>query len=201
MSNTVAPKAEMIQVDASTISVQPRTSMYVSLPAFFYFEPLPVKRAADAELEDDIEYDHQVDPHRTSSHSPIMPCLQRYRDTGNPYPADVNDEAIKTSDRWRPFAAISYAVFKLLSESSEPVTAMELIDEAVNMSGVGKRKDGSPSADAVACVNDTLRDLRLYGMAESDAPTRTAKKTKYRLAPGIDSLTLAIEAKSALSAA
>lgn len=104
---------------------------------------------------------HQIDPSRDEACSPIMPCIRRLRETGNPYPADVSDPVIVTADQYRPLSAVSYHTFEALMANGEVYSADSDTIEAILAAA------GVPSCyDSRMAAIDTLRDLALFGLGQ-----------------------------------
>ena len=188
----------MIQFDARKVMPQPRTALYIARPQWFYFEPLPPKQKVDSEKVNDFEWKHQVDPNRSSSCAAMMPDLDRYRTTGNPYPRDADQagEACVTKPKWVQYVALSHAVFKVMFDLEEGAskTAAEIYDQALLVSGLKTGEKKSWITDAQAVVVDTMRDLRLYGFLESGDAGRLFKKTQFKIVPRVEELMTASEA-------
>jgi hypothetical protein len=191
----------MIRFDARDVTPQPRTALYITRPQWFYFEPLPPKQKVDSEKVNDFDWKHQVDPNRSSSCAAMMPDLERYRATGNPYPRDAEQggEACVTKPKWLQYVALSHAVFKVFFDLEEGVskTAGEIFDQALLLSGLKTNGKKTWDTDAQAVVIDTLRDLRLYGFVESGDAGRLFKKTTFRITQNVNELLSAKEAVDA----
>ncbi len=173
---------QMLKVASDGIMVQPRT-LKLPKPIHFFFEPQPAKR--DIDKGNDANHinsgPHQVDPNRPVSCAPVMPNLVLLRDTGNPYPM-TQDETVVSNSRWDKYHKLSHAIWGILVDKADYVTAAEIVKDAVGVAGVGYKKDGKTiSKDAEYAVVDTLRDLRTYGLVTSDKATRAFKKTKFKV--------------------
>jgi hypothetical protein len=146
--------AEVIEVDASTHKL-PETAAranLVPLPTTFYLEPgdqRPTKQV------------HQVDGSRLQGCAPVMPNLTLLASEGNPYPL-VADETVKTSERYQPFVAISHFTYSQLVSTGE----MRGHPESDVVNAILEQAGVKNDADARLCIQDTLRDLALYGLAK-----------------------------------
>lgn len=173
---------QMLKVASDGIMVQPRT-LKLPKPVHFFFEPQPPKRDADKGNDANAinAGPHQVDPNRPVSCAPVMPNLALLRDNGNPYPMAL-DETVVSNTRWDKYHKLSHAIWGILVDKADYVTAAEIIKDAVGIAGVGYKKDGkSISNDAQYACIDTLRDLRTYGLVTSDKASRAFKKTKFKV--------------------
>lgn len=184
------PKKTMLERPSAGLPIQPRT-MLLPRPAMFFCEPNAPKHVLEAQEANDFDRLHQVDPNRPSSCAPVMPNLDLLRETGNPYPDSAEHETVITRSKWQKYVPLLHAVFKIMSEAAEPKAGVEIINDAVQMAGVGTNKAGEISNEANYVVSDTLRDLRLYGIAQSDEPTAFFKKTKYQIVEQPEKIALA----------
>lgn len=129
----------------------------VELPPVFYFEDAPGRVTANSQLV------HQVDPRRTESYAPAMPCARLLATTGNPYPPELTPLVI-TDPRFEEFVKISHAVWNRLKAkgSIELMSDTDaIVEEIVKASNAAS---GTAVEDeARGCVIDTLRDLALFG--------------------------------------
>jgi hypothetical protein len=131
----------------------------IELPANFHFEDAPGRVTADSLLV------HQVDPRRTESYAPSMPCARLLAETGNPYPPELTPLVI-TEPRFAEFVKISHAVWKRLKARG----TIELTsDTDIIVEDIMKASKAVPGSavefEARGCVIDTLRDLALFGYA------------------------------------
>lgn len=180
------PVRQMIETASKDVMVQPRT-MGLARPKWFYFEPAANRRDADKGNEaNQIEVGvHQVDPTRPPSCVAVMPDLELLAETGNPYPAEVQEDGpIVTSKRWLQYVPLAHAAFEVLKAKGEGVTAAQLVEEAVTLAGVGYKKDGGISSNSNYVITDMLRDLRCYGIATSVDAGKEFKKTVFSLVEG-----------------
>jgi hypothetical protein len=172
----------MLRRYAGSIMVQPRT-LLLEKPIYFFLEPMKAKRAEDAGNDkDSINGPHQVDPHRFASCAPVMPNLALYASTGNPYPDSEPHDTVQTTKRWAKFVKLSHAMFIVVRDAianGKTPTVAEMIEDAVTLAGVGRTKSGTISVDAQYAALDTMRDLRLYGVIESEDASSFIKKTKW----------------------
>lgn len=186
---------------------QPR-ALFIPKPAWFFFEPKREVKLKDLSEEGTGQNkyevgDHQFDPNRPVSHAPMMPHIPLMRETGNPYCADEIEAAKMlggedwTTKKWKPYVKLSRAVFNMLTEAPpEGVTATSIVEAAVKVSGVGLNKAGEISSDAVRCAMDTLRDLRLFGLASSSTADALAKKTVFKPTENWSTVELLSEVKT-----
>lgn len=164
------PKVEpapVFPVKASGYKIEDRAQK-VPLPEQFFLEADPKAAARKGAV-------HQVDPSRVQGCAPVMPNLELATGpTGNPYPVEADDTVV-TADRYKPFVRISHETFKVLSERGELRGRPD--DETVKAILAAAKVEAS--ADSKTCIQDTLRDLALYGLAEQsliDGRVRTFKK-------------------------
>jgi len=90
-----------------------------------------------------------------------MPNLTLLASEGNPYPF-VADETVKTSERYQPFVAISHFTYSQLVSTGELRGHPEgdVVNAILEQAGV------KSDSDARLCIQDTLRDLALYGLCK-----------------------------------
>ena len=146
--------AEVIEVEASTHKLPEAAARaaLVPLPAKFLLEPgeqRPTKQV------------HQVDGSRLQGCAPVMPNLSLLEKDGNPYPL-VADETVKTSERYQAFVAISHFTYSQLVSTGELRGHPEgdVVNAILEQAGVKN------DSDARLCIQDTLRDLALYGLCK-----------------------------------
>ncbi len=159
----------MLARSSESVMVQPRT-LGIAKPHTFYFEPLAKKRDDDKGNAHDqkIVGVHQVDPNRRVSCAPVMPNLDLWQDTGNPYPTDETDPMVNSTATWAPYVEASNIAWSVLSTAAEPMTGQEVLEAVAKITRVGVNADGTPKSNLVKAVRDTLRDLRCYGLAKSE---------------------------------
>jgi hypothetical protein len=144
--------AEVIEVDAATHKLPEAVGRanFVPKPEKFYLEPgdqRPTKQV------------HQVDGSRLQGCAPVMPNVELLISEGNPYPL-VADGTVQTSDRYKPFVAISHFTYGQLAAAGElrDHPESDVINAILEQAGVKN------DSDARLCIQDTLRDLALYGL-------------------------------------
>ena len=153
-------------------------------PEFFFMEPGPVRRGHES--EHNISRFHQVDPSRKLSLAGIMPNMDLLESTANPYPAKPNDPALQGHMTWAPYVEVSHAYWWVLSQAEGPLTGTEIGRRAVPF---------IPSDVATRMVDiehsrvgrHTLRDLRLYGLIESDGCREDVWLTVWAIADEVRS--------------
>lgn len=154
---------------SESVMVQPRT-LGIAKPHTFYFEPLNKKRDDDKGNSHDqkIVGVHQVDPNRRVSCAPVMPNLDMWVDTGNPYPTDETHPSVNSTATWSPYVEASNIAWSVLSTAAEPMTGDEILKAVTGITRIGVNADGTAKNNLVKAVRDTLRDLRCYGLAKSE---------------------------------
>lgn len=137
---------------ASASIAEERTKKLV-VPENFYLEadPLTITKHRG----------HQIDPSRVQSYTPVMPNMALHAVSGNPYPTEA-DETVVTSDTYKSFVAISHFTFSKLRElgTLDGYPSVEITNEILEKASVPN------TSGARSCIQDTLRDLVLYGLAE-----------------------------------
>lgn len=100
--------------------------------------------------------------------TPVMPDILLARATGNTYPPEYDPARMSTTPRYRGLVRVSHVTCALFRERGS-ATVAELVPLVAERVG-GTVRD----QEVKECVRDTLRDLRLYGLATSDgkAPAR-----------------------------
>ena len=183
--STAAPASAAIAADlpgrvaSGGIQVQPRTRR-LPLPAFFCLEAgQELRPRLSGNADDGISQGfHQVDPTRKSSMTPVMPNIVRARASGNAYPARP-DETVVSSGAYRDLVMVSHAVYALLKERG--VVCAQDIDGEV-ASRVSSRFAGAAMVKKVRpCVLDTLRDLRLFGLAKTPGQGGFRRTTPFHV--------------------
>jgi len=106
---------------------------------------------------------HQIDPSRSASCIPVMPCRTMFETTGNPYPLDPNHPSICPSEeKWRPYVLIGHHAFALLAERGElRARAADMVKEVLARAVLPESTKYAEPA-----VSDALRDLALAGLAD-----------------------------------
>lgn len=143
----------LVAVPSATLKLSDRTRL-IDLPPIVFLErdPVEVTKARG----------HQIDPSRPEGYAPVMPSYKLFAVTGNPYPPAA-DKTVQTSPRYQPLVKVSYATWKLLAERK--MMALKPIESEISdicaLAGV------VPDRDAKACIQDTLRDLTIIGIAEA----------------------------------
>lgn len=151
----VGSKVSVATLDSMNI-LAPRTKL-VTLPAEIVVESTSLTRGAKNR--------HQFDLSRTEGYAPVMPCLSRLADTGNPYTNDPNDPVVQPhGEQYRPFVKISHAVWNILT-AMNPGETIDLSQED-EIKAIITSAGETFSNDSVACVRDTLRDLWSVGLVE-----------------------------------
>ncbi|MBB3264460.1 hypothetical protein FHW79_002075 [Azospirillum sp. OGB3] len=166
------------RVASGCIQVQPRTRR-LPLPAFFCLEAGRELRPRLSGNADDGIFQgfHQVDPTRQSPMTPVMPNIARARASGNAYPARA-DETVVSSAAYRDLVMVSHAVYALLKERGT-VCAQDIDGEVAER--VSGRFTGPEVTKKVRpCVLDTLRDLRLFGLATAPVQGGFRRTTPFR---------------------
>ena len=110
---------------------------------------------------------HQVDPYRRPSYSPVMPNLDCFSATGNPYPSEP-DETVICGDTWKGMIFISHEAWKVLVTNGK----VSMADEEV-ITSIAKAAGASLGGKVRSGIADTLRDLTLYGLAKQTRRGRT----------------------------
>lgn len=119
----------------------------------------------------------QLDHSRPESYAPVMPCLHRLANTGNAFPADVNDPVVQPSaEKYRPLAAISYATFEALKAG--PIEAHNDVTMKGIIEGIGQVFTN----ETRSAVIDTLRSLWTVGLVTRE--TAGGRKQRYTLVAG-----------------
>lgn len=184
----------MIEHASTDVQVQVRT-LSVPRPATFYFEPGQAKRDVDkGNQHNQITHGvHQVDPNRRVSCNPIMPNIQLLRDTGNPFPTSYSEDVATTTPAWQPYVKAAHVLWKALSTAKQPMTGNDLlaiVAKRCKFDLTNKRVASKTSR----AVRDTLRDLRLFGLAASDKPTSDMRSVQFAIVTDADQVKLASEA-------
>lgn len=165
--------------------IQPRTLAVMAVkPTAFYLEPAKAKRKQDeGNGHNQISYGvHQVDPNRNVSKCAVMPNLAMLEETGSPFPKDAHHESVTTSKAYAAMVPLTFAVWQVIRSATKPMTFEAIRDAAVKRSKVGMLPSGKLDRKTNGVVNDTLRDLRLFGLAISSSPNATSK-TQWAVAP------------------
>lgn len=113
---------------------------------------------------------HQVDPHRWASCVPVMPNLDLYHSTGNPYPSEPDNTVRASSPEWTNYVKIAHHAFGLLLKRGEIIGhPKELVDEALALAGM-------PASTKYAnqAFSDTFADCALYGLCDRFLKGRTS---------------------------
>ncbi|SOD93266.1 hypothetical protein [Caenispirillum bisanense] len=158
------------------IQIQDRAAL-LPVPEVFYLEEGVDRRRWDAEnsVDSPSRGHHQVDPRRPVSCTPIMPDVRRAATEGNAYPPSyaAAPDLVRSTPAYRDLVEVSHAVYRLLAdERTLTIGAAKAAMEAA----MGRRF--SPRIRD-ACVADTLRDLRLYGLAQADRAGRFTARTCF----------------------
>lgn len=184
--NAAKAKPEMVKISSQGIALQPRTLMLFDgspKPAYFYLEPLdPKRQASEGNGTNAIHHGpHQIDPNRLVSHCCVMPNMARLAATGNPYPRTADeDPTIVSTDMWKAYVPLMHALWGVLKSAAGPMTANEMLDDAVAISKFNMTSDKkSFLSNTYNVVKDCLRDLRLFGLATGDSAIADFKKTKW----------------------
>ena len=145
------------------VQIQPRAKS-VPVPVVFHLEPGVDRRKWDAGNGTDSPSGghHQVDPRRPSSMTPVMPDILLARATGNAYPPEYDPARMSTTPSYRGLVKVSHFTCALFHDRGN-ATVVELAPLVA-----GRFKGAVRDDHARKCVRDTLRDLRLYGLATSD---------------------------------
>ena len=156
------------------IQIQPRAAL-LPVPLFFYLEDGPDRRPWRSGNGSNAPSDghHQVDPRRESSWAPAMPDIRLAQTTGNAYPSRYDPLRMETTPAYRELVRVSYAVYALLKERGA-VTAAGIAPEVIEQMR-GKFSEGDLKRKVPNCLRDTLRDLRLYGLATTEGPAKPVR--------------------------
>jgi hypothetical protein len=135
----------------------------VALPERLFLERAESRAPADS------LYVHQVDPLRSESCAPVMPCMNRLAQHGNPYPA-AKDRTVIMDPHYEPFVGISHAVWQELArrgalalDGVDCPRARSLAERGLRM-GAQELDRFELRDDVLRCVLDSLRDLALWGL-------------------------------------
>ena len=157
------------------IEFQPRAKL-IPLPLVLYLEGGKNKFPGKAKYngaDSPSGGPHQVDPNRPSSMAPVMPNISLARSSDNAYSPTYDPKTMKTTPKYQPFVAISHMTYRLLRERGSVEVAEIIRDMPDEMKVVG------PTTEIQDCVRDTLRDLRLYGLATSDSKRPISARYKW----------------------
>lgn len=170
---TALPKGAVWSKD---IECQPRTQP-IPRPLMFYLEDGADRRPWDQGNGSDSPTSghHQVDPRRPSSMTPVMPNIVLARSTGNPYPAAYDPATMATTPKYQNLVTVSHVTYQLLRDRGHATVAELLPDVATQIDGLVR------GDDLKECIRDTLRDLRLYGLALADG--KIPGRARYRWIP------------------
>ena len=111
---------------------------------------------------------HQVDPSRVQSCTPVMPNLDLLAKTGNPYPVKA-DETVKTAERYYVNVAISHFTYTHFAS----VKTMKGHPDKDVVAAILTQAGAKDNAESRTTIQDTLRDLCLYGLATQQIQQKT----------------------------
>ena len=172
----------MIETPSKDVGYIGVRATFIPKPKVFYFEPRSQLRAPDAKSEKNeiTKGRHQIDPNRSVSKNPVMPNIKLLKEKGNPFPKDASDESVVTTPAWAFGAELAHVAYNVVKSAKEPMTIEGIMEEVQKRTKAGM-ENGKPSSKAWQCLTDVMRDMRLYGIVQSNKIKALRKSTLWQV--------------------
>lgn len=147
---------------------------------------------------------HQADPSRSVSHSLVMPDVEYFLEHGVPFPDEFDERTMESNPKWIAMYALIPATWAVFAKREGEVGVNDIIEEVVNLAGVGRDENGDIKKEVPLIIKDVLFDCATYGLTDVTVMNRAWKKMKFRMREDLSHLEVAgwwLELQDKLAAA